>query len=117
MRHLKKGKKFHRTTGERRSFFRNLACNLIRDGKIETTPARAKALRPLVERFVTIAKRGGLANRRLLLKRLHSKRIVQKLVDELGKRYEDRRGGYLRITKLAGSRKRDGAPLATIEFV
>jgi large subunit ribosomal protein L17 len=117
MRHLKRGKKFHRTAGKRRALLRNLAANLIRDGKIETTVSRAKALRPAVERLVTVAKRGDLASRRLLIRRLKSVRAARRLMEELGPRYGTRQGGYLRITKLTKSRKRDGAPLARIEFV
>jgi large subunit ribosomal protein L17 len=117
MRHLKKGKKFHRLTGERRSFLRNLASNLVRVGHIETTETRAKALRPIVERWVTIAKEQTLAARRLLLKRAHNKEVVERLLSEFGPRYTKRQGGYLRITKLAKSRKRDGSRLAIVEFV
>ena len=117
MRHHVQGKKFNRTTGPRRAFLRNLANDLIRAGKIETTEARAKAIRPLVERMVTIAKKQTLASRRLLISRLHNKAIVQKLYEEIGPRYAGRVGGYLRITKLGKSRKRDGAPVARVEFV
>ena len=117
MRHRVKGKKFHRVTGRRRSFLRNLANDLIRAGKIETTETRAKALRPMVERYVTLAKRQDLASRRLLLSRLHNKKIVEKLMDDVSQRYAMRPGGYLRITKLAKARKRDGSRLTTIEFV
>ena len=117
MRHGKKGKKFHRVTGRRKSFLRNLSNDLIRAGKIETTETRAKAIRPIVERLVTIAKKQSFANRRLLISRIHNPKLVQKLVDDLGIRYKDRNGGYLRITKLAKAKKRDGSPLATIEFV
>lgn len=117
MRHLKKGKKFNRLTAERRTFLRNLANNLISKGKIETTEARAKAIRPLVERSVTLAKRNTLAARRLLLARLHNQAVVRRLFDEWAPRCADRAGGYLRITKLAKARKRDGSQLARIEFV
>jgi large subunit ribosomal protein L17 len=117
MRHHKKGKKFHRLTGRRRSFLRNLANDLIRRGKIETTEARAKALRPFIERLVTIAKKQTLASRRLLIARLHNMKTVQKLYEEIALRYQDRKGGYLRITKLAKARKRDGSKLAVIEFI
>ncbi|MBI2623559.1 MAG: 50S ribosomal protein L17 [Candidatus Liptonbacteria bacterium] len=117
MRHLKKGKKFHLLRGRRQSFLRLLANNLIRAGKIETTEVRAKAIRPVVEKLVTIAKAGDLAARRLLLRRVHERAIVQKLCGELGTKYKARNGGYLRITKLAKSRKRDGSRLAAIEFV
>lgn len=117
MRHLKKGKKFHRLAGRRHSFLRNLANDLIRAGKIETTEARAKAVRPLVERLVTIAKGQNLAARRLLLSRTYNKIVAEKLYGEFAPRYTERRGGYLRIVKLARSRKRDGTRMARIEFV
>lgn len=117
MRHRKEGRKFHREKGQRASFMRSLAVALIKHGKMETTEARAKATRPVVERLVTIAKKGDLAARRLLLSRLHDKKMVQKLVDDLAKKYADRKGGYLRITKLAKTRKRDGSRLTEISFV
>lgn len=117
MQHSKVGKKFHRETGPRRSFLRNLANDLIRNSKIETTEIRAKAIRPIVERFVTIAKGQTLAARRLLFRRLQNTIVVDKLYHELAPKYAERKGGYLRITKLGKTRKRDSAPLATIEFV
>jgi large subunit ribosomal protein L17 len=117
MRHLKKGKKFNRTRGPRISFLRNLGNDLIRTGKIETTEVRAKAIRPAVERLVTFAKKQTLASRRIILSRVHNATIADKLYVEYGPRYADRKGGYLRITKLGKSRKRDGAAMARIEFV
>jgi large subunit ribosomal protein L17 len=117
MRHLKKGKKFNRLRGRRIAFVRNLANDLIRAGKIETTETRAKAIRPVVEKLVTIGKAGDLAARRLLFRRVHNKVVVQKLCGDLGVKYKERPGGYLRITKLAKSRKRDGSRLAVVEFV
>ncbi|MDO8537212.1 MAG: 50S ribosomal protein L17 [bacterium] len=117
MRHLKKGKKFNRLTGERKSFLRNLANDLVRSGRIETTETRAKAIRPIVERLITIAKRQNLASRRLLLSRVHNAHVTEKLMRELGPRYAERAGGYLRIMKLGKSRKRDGSRIAAIEFV
>lgn len=117
MRHRKEGRKFHRMRGQRRAFLRGLASNLIRDERIETTETRAKAIRPIVEHFVTIAKKQNLAARRLLLSRLHDKKIVEKLYGEIAPRYTERNGGYLRIVKSAKSRKRDGSQIATIEFV
>ena len=117
MRHLKKGKKFGRLQGQRVSFLRNLANDLIRAGKIETTETRVKVIRPIVEKLITIAKGQDLAARRLLIKRVHNKDIAEKLYGELGPRYATRPGGYLRITKLGTSRKRDGSRLARIEFV
>jgi large subunit ribosomal protein L17 len=117
MRHLKKGKKFSRLRGARISFVRNLANDLIRAGSIETTEVRAKAIRPVVERLVTFAKKQTLASRRVIISRVHNEKIANKLYNELGPRYAERAGGYLRITKLAQSRKRDGTKMARIEFV
>ncbi len=117
MRHLKKGKKFSRLRGPRRSFLRNLSNDLLRHEKIETTETRAKAIRPIVERYVSMAKRGDLASRRLLLSRLGNQKTVKKLMDEIAPRYAERKGGYLRILKLGRSRKRDGTRLAQISFV
>ena len=96
---------------------RNLANDLVRAGKIETTEARAKAVRPVVERLVTMAKKQTLASRRIIISRVHNAKIAQKLYEDLGVRYKDRAGGYTRITKLGKSRKRDGSALARIEFI
>lgn len=96
---------------------RSLMNALIKVGKIETTETRAKAIKPLVEKAVTLAKKQDLASRRLLLSRLHDKKIVQKVCDDLAPRYAERRGGYLRIVKLAKIRKRDGSRLVEISFV
>lgn len=117
MRHLKKGKKFHRLRGDRISFMRNLANDLIRAEKIETTETRAKAIRPVVEKLVTRAKLQTLASRRILVSRVQNPKVVKKLYETLGPRYAERAGGFLRITKLGTSRKRDGSRMATIEFV
>lgn len=117
MRHLKKGKKFGRLRGERQAFLRNLVNDLVRAGKIETTETRAKAIRPITERLVTIAKKQTLASRRLVLSRVHNAKIMEKLMHDIGPRYAERAGGYLRITKLGKSRKRDGGSVARIEFV
>ena len=117
MKHLKKAKKFHRETGQRKAFFRGLAQNLIQNGRIETTEARAKAIRPVVERYITLAKDGTLAHRRLALSRLHDAQTVRKLFDDVAPKYKDRNGGYIRIHKLAKTRKRDGTRLAIVEFV
>lgn len=117
MRHLKKGKKFGRLKGPRQHFLRNLASDLIRKEKIETTEARAKAIRPIVEKLVTLAKKQNLASRRLLIARLHNARVAQKMYKDIGPRYLDKNGGYLRIIKTSKARKRDGTMLARIEFV
>jgi large subunit ribosomal protein L17 len=113
----KQNKKFGRLRGERIAFMRNLCNDLIRNGKIETTETRAKAIRPDVERLVTYAKAQTLASRRLILSRVNNARVTKKLYEEIGPRYAERKGGYLRITKLAQSRKRDGTRMARIEFV
>ena len=117
MRHGKEGKKFGRLKGARASFLRNLSNDLVRAEHVETTEARAKEIRPIVERLITHAKVQTLASRRLILKRVHNKTITEKLMSTLGPRYAARTGGYLRITKLAKSRKRDGSRLARIEFI
>ena len=117
MRHLKEGKKFNRLRGDRISFLRNLANDVIRAEKIETTEARAKAVRPIVEKLVTSAKKKDLASRRLISSRVQNPRITKKLCDDLGPRYAERKGGYLRIVKLQKIRKRDGVRMARVEFV
>jgi large subunit ribosomal protein L17 len=89
---------------------------LIREGKIKTTEARAKALRPLAERMVTFAKRGDLSARRIVLKTVRDRELVHKLFAEIAPTFADRSGGYTRIVKL-GPRKGDAAPMALIEFV
>ena len=96
---------------------RNLTNDLVRHGSITTTEARAKAIRPMVERLITRAKGGTLAARRLLVRRAHNTVVVEKLLGDVAPRYADRNGGYLRIIKLGKSRKRDGSRLAKIEFV
>ena len=117
MRHHKQGTKFGRKTGDRRAFVRNLVTDTILKERIHTTETRAKAIRPFVERAVSIAKRGDLASRRLLLSRLHDEAAVRKLMSDLGPRYKDRKGGYTRVVKSALTRKRDGVRTAIIEFV
>jgi len=110
-------RKFHRKKGARRSFLKNLANNLISKEKITTTVPRAKEIRPIVERMVSVAKKQQLANLRLLISRLSNKKMAQKLFYEIAPRYKERSGGYLRIVKLGRFRKRDGAATARIEFI
>lgn len=117
MRHLKKGKKFNRKVGDRRAFIKGLVSNLILKERIETTEARAKAIRPAIEKLVTIGKRQNLASLRLLLARVFSKKVAEKLYYEIAPRYKDRAGGYTRIIKTSNMRKRDGVKVARIEFV
>ena len=116
MRHHNHNRKFGRERNQRRAFLRSLAVNLIARGKIKTTTARAKELRPLIEKMVTRARRGDLAARRLLLARLGRGEAARKLVADIAPRYEKRAGGYTRITKLP-ARLSDGSPQALLEFV
>ncbi|WP_133365640.1 50S ribosomal protein L17 [Qipengyuania sediminis] len=116
MRHGIKGRKLQRKTGHRHALLRNLAAALIKHEQIQTTAPKAKELRPYVERLVTLAKRGGLSNRRLALGRLGDDTQLKKLFDVLAERYARREGGYTRIIK-TGYRASDAAPMAIIEFV
>ena len=116
MRHRNKTVKLKRKTAHRRSLLSNLACSLIDHGRIRTTLAKAKALRPVAEKLVTLAKRDDLHSRRLAIAFLHQKEIVKKLFAEVAPAAKDRQGGYCRITKL-GPRMSDSAPMAIIEWV
>jgi len=116
MRHQKKGRKFGMVKGKRKSFLTILMHNLIMENRIYTTEARAKEIRPKVEKLVTLAKRGDLAALRLLMRRL-PKDAAYKLYHEVGPKYKDRDGGYLRIIKTSEMRKRDGVMKVIIEFV
>ncbi len=109
-------RKFHRTTGRRRAFKKQIATSLITHGSITTTVERAKEIKPLVERYVTYAKTGQTAKLRSLLAVL-PKGAAEKMFYEIGPKYKSRTGGYLRITNNATQRMRDGAKMATIEFV
>lgn len=109
-------RKFNRIRGRRKLFVKSIAANLVMRERIETTTARAKEIRPMVERLLTIAKKQNLASLRLLLAKL-PKDSAEKMYYDIAPRYKDRKGGYLRITKHAATRKRDGAPIAVIEFV
>ena len=116
MRHKVGGRKLQRTSAHRTALFRNMSASLIKHEQITTTVAKAKELRPYIEKLVTLAKRGGLANRRLAMSRLMDDTQLVKLFDVLAERYKDRNGGYTRIIK-AGIRASDAAPIAIIEFV
>jgi large subunit ribosomal protein L17 len=116
MRHRVGHRKLQRTSSHRAALFRNMAAALIKHEQITTTTAKAKELRPYVEKLVTLAKRGGLSNRRLAQSRLMDDAQLAKLFDVIGPRYADRSGGYCRIIK-AGIRASDAAPIAVIEFV
>ena len=116
MRHRVGGRKLQRTSAHRIALFRNMSAALIKHEQITTTVAKAKELRPYIEKLVTLAKRGGLANRRLAQSRLMDDTQLKKLFEVLAERYKDRNGGYTRIIK-AGIRASDAAPIAIIEFV
>ena len=116
MRHQNNKVTLSRKTAARRSLFANLAESLVLYEKITTTKSKAKALRPIIEKLVTKAKKGDLASRRRIIKELYTDNAVRKLMDELGPRYKDREGGYTRIINLE-TRLGDGAEEAIIEFV
>ncbi|MBO81857.1 50S ribosomal protein L17 [Citromicrobium bathyomarinum] len=116
MRHGISQRKLNRKSGHRTAMFRNMSAALIKHEQILTTLPKAKELRPYVEKLVTLAKRGGLSNRRLAMGRLQDETQLKKLFDVLAERYSDRQGGYVRIIK-AGYRASDSAQLAIIEFV
>ncbi len=116
MRHGIKGRKLSRKSQHRTAMFRNMAAALIKHEQILTTTAKAKEIRPYVEKLITLAKRGGLSNRRLAHSRLMDAAQEKKLFEVLAERFADRDGGYCRIIK-AGYRASDAAAIAYIEFV
>ena len=116
MRHRVGGRKLQRTSAHRTALFRNMSAALIKHEQITTTVAKAKELRPYVEKLVTLAKKGGLSNRRLAHARLLDDAQLVKLFDVIGPRYASRAGGYTRVIK-AGIRASDASPMAIIEFV
>jgi large subunit ribosomal protein L17 len=116
MRHRNSGRKFNRTASHRQAMFANMAAALIKHEQIVTTLPKAKDLRGVVERLITLAKRGDLHARRLAAARMRDEAMVAKLFDTLGPRYQSRQGGYTRVLK-AGFRYGDNAPRAVIELV
>jgi ribosomal protein L17 len=116
MRHGVAHRKLGRTSAHRIAMLRNMAASLIKHEQIKTTLPKAKELRPYVEKLVTLAKHGGLSNRRLAHARLGDDAQLVKLFDELASRYAGRDGGYTRVVK-AGVRRSDATPMAIIEFV
>jgi large subunit ribosomal protein L17 len=116
MRHHRAGKKLGRDSAHRKALYANLAGSLIEHGRIKTTEAKAKAVRPIAEKMITLGRRGDLAARRQALAYLRSQEIVHTLFAEVGPRFADRPGGYLRIVKL-GPRSGDGAEMAYLEVV
>ncbi len=116
MRHMKSGRKLNRNSAHRKAMFRNMASSLFEHEVIKTTVPKAKELRRVAEPLITLAKEDSLAHRRLAFDRLRNREVVTKLFKELGPRYLDRPGGYLRILK-CGYRAGDAAPMAFIELV
>lgn len=112
----KKGKRLGKSPSHQRKILSNLAASLIMEERVTTTSAKAKMLRPYVEKIVTKARRGDLHARRNVLAKIQDTEVVTKLFDDIGPRYEDRAGGYTRIVKV-GPRRGDGTEMALIEFV
>lgn len=116
MRHGKAGRKLNRTSSHRKAMFANMVASLIEHEQIVTTLPKAKELRPIVEKLVTLGKRGDLHARRQAIAAVRDERLVKRLFDTVAPRYAERNGGYTRIMK-AGFRYGDSAPMAVIEFV
>lgn len=116
MRHRKAGRKLNRTSSHRKAMFANMAVSLIEHEQIVTTLPKAKELRPIVEKLVTLGKRGDLHARRQVISQIQDETQARKLFEAIAPRYADRQGGYTRIMK-AGFRHGDSAPMAVIEFV
>jgi large subunit ribosomal protein L17 len=116
MRHAKAGRKLGRDASHRRALYSNLASSLITHGRIETTEAKAKAVKPYAEKMITLGKRGDLHARRLAMAELRSNDVVHKLFTDVAPRFEERAGGYTRIVKL-GPRQGDAAEMVYLELV
>jgi large subunit ribosomal protein L17 len=116
MRHRQSGRQLGRNSAHRRAMYRNMAASLIEHEAIKTTVPKAKELRRVIEPLITLAKEDGVAKRRRAFDRLRNKVAVGKLFNELGPRYKDRPGGYLRILKM-GNRPGDAAPMALVQLV
>jgi large subunit ribosomal protein L17 len=116
MRHGKSGRKLGRTSAHRKAMFRNMVTSLFEHERIVTTEKKAKELRPIAEKMITLAKRGDLHARRQALSYIQSKDVVAKLFDEIQSQFSDRQGGYTRIIK-TGIRQGDAAPMAIIELI
>ncbi len=116
MRHRKSGRKFNRNSSHRKAMFKNMAASLVEHELIKTTLPKAKELRRVAEPLITLAKNDSVANRRLAFSRVRDDAVVAKLFNELGPRYKDRPGGYIRILK-CGFRPGDAAPMAFVELV
>ena len=116
MRHHRAGKKLGRDSSHRKALYANLACSLIEHGRIKTTEAKAKAVKPFAEQMITLGKRGDLAARRQAIAELRSQDVVHQLFADVAPRFADRPGGYTRIVKL-GPRQGDAAEMVYLELV
>lgn len=116
MRHLKKGRHLHRSSSHRKALLKNLAVSVLTNERVQTTEAKAKEVRRLIDRVITWGKRGDLHARRLAVRQVRSRTVVKKVFDELAPRYRERPGGYTRIMKL-GYRHGDNAPMVVLELV
>jgi large subunit ribosomal protein L17 len=116
MRHRKAGNQLGRNTSHRRAMLRNMVTSIFKYEQIETTDAKAKAIRPIAEKMITLAKRGDLHARRQALSYMQDKEVTHRLFDELKGRFSSREGGYLRIVK-KGFRKGDGASISVVQLV
>ena len=116
MRHGKSGRKLNRTSSHRKAMFANMAASLIKHEQIVTTLPKAKEMKPIIDKLITLGKRGDLHARRQAISQIRDTAMVAKLFDTLGERYKDRNGGYSRVLK-AGFRYGDNAPMAVIELV
>ena len=116
MRHRNTGRKLSRSAPHRRAALKNLVTNLFKHGRIETTTAKAKELRPYAERLITLARKGDLHSRRIVGRKIQDRQVLGQLFDEIGPRFRERPGGYTRILKL-GHRRGDAAEMALIELV
>jgi large subunit ribosomal protein L17 len=116
MRHGKSGRKLNRTSSHRKAMFANMAASLIKHEQIVTTLPKAKEMKPIIDKLITLSKRGDLHARRQAISQIRDTAMVAKLFDMLGERYKDRSGGYSRVLK-AGFRYGDNAPMAVIELV
>lgn len=116
MRHGRSGRKLNRTSSHRKAMFANMAASLIKHEQIVTTLPKAKEMKPIIDKLITLGKRGDLHARRQAISQIRDVAMVRKLFDTLGERYKDRNGGYSRVLK-AGFRYGDSAPMAVIELV
>ncbi len=116
MRHQKTGRKLGRNSSHRKAMYRNLVTSLFKHGQMETTDAKAKEIKPIAEKLITLAKKGDLHSRRLVLSYINEKSITHKLFDEIKNGYLNRQGGYLRIIK-SGFRRGDGATLSIVQLL